>query len=178
MRLRFLLFACLAASAIAAYPQSPTFSRFTKDLPQLLESDAATVLVRGLTHDFAAKLCARLGGTVTQEVNEEVAAWKARNEPFLRAATMVINEFADRHIAQGGETAKQSYLQMILRQTATVANQRVMRELNGANLENAIAPPERACAGLASFLRDENADFEKSPDITRALVPYMNRRGK
>lgn len=168
----FVIFCLLTFSANA---QDGSFSRFTDELPQLLETDAATVMVRGLTHDSAGKLCGRLGGTTGEEAQREVAEWRRKNEPFFRAAASVLNEFGDRYLPVGGESAKQGYLQMIMLTTAKEANKRVMRQLNGANLDNNIVPSERACSGLAHLLRDGVADFERTPEITRALVPYMQR---
>lgn len=89
----------------------------------------------------------------------------------------MLNEFGDRYLQVGGESAKQEYSQMILLTAVKEANRRVMRQLDGANLDNAIVPPERACYGLAQLLNDRVADFERSPETTRALVPYMERKG-
>lgn len=176
MKFRCFTFLCMVVPTIMAHAQSTTFSRFTEDLPQLLETDAATVMVRGLTHDFANKLCARLGGSLAQEVEKEVTEWRARNDNFIKGAAKAINEIGNQYIPNGGEQAKQSYFQMILRETATIANQRLMRQLNGANLDNKITPPEAACSGLANLLRDGKGDFQNTPEITRALVPYMQGR--
>ena len=178
MSLRYLAWTCLAVFATAADSQSPTFNRFTADLPQLLETDAATVMTRGLTHDFAKKLCARVGGSVAQQVEKEGAAWTARNDAYIRASVMVLSAFGDRLFANGGENARQGYFHSIGRQGASVATQRLMRQFNGANLENSVVPPESACAGLANSLRDGEADFKRTPDVTRALIPYMQRSGK
>lgn len=156
--------------------QTDKFNRFTAELPQTLETDAVTVMTVGLTYDFAAKLCARLGNATGSETADEVAAWQKRNNAFIRAATRALNELGNRHVPSGGEPAKQSYLQMIVRTTALEAKQRVMRQLNGANLDNAIVPPERACAGLTRMLRDGVADFEGNPQVTLALLAYMQRK--
>ena len=178
MHIRHLATILLITVSAAAYGGSGSFNRFTDDLPQLLETDAATVMVRGLTHDFAGKLCARLGGPVSQEVQTEVAEWRKRNDPFIKAAASALNEFGDRYLPVGGEPAKQGYFQMILQTTAKEANKRVMRQLNGANLDNNIVPPERACLGLANLLRDRVGDFEHTPEVTRALVTYIQRKGQ
>jgi len=167
----------LSFASSLAHGQTAPFSRFTDELPQALESDATTVMTIGVTHDFAAKLCARLGNATGKETENEVAAWRKRNDPFFRAATSVLNELGNRYLPNGGEDAKQGYLQMIVRTAAKEANQRVMRQLNGASLDNRVVPPERACAGLAHLLRDGVADFERTPDVTRSLVPYMQRKG-
>ncbi len=174
IRHAFVIFGLFAS---AAHAQGDSFKRFTDELPQLLETDAATVMVRGLTHDFAGKLCVRLGNSTGEGAQKEVAEWRRRNDPFFRAAASVLNEFGDRYLPIGGESAKQGYFQMILRTTAKEANQRVMRQLDGANLDNNIVPPERACSGLAHLLHDGVADFGRTPEITRALVPYMQRNG-
>lgn len=173
IRRAFVIFGLFAS---VAHAQGDSFHRFTDELPQLLETDAVTVMARGLTHDFAGKLCARLGNSTGEEAQREVAEWRRRNDPFFRAAASVLNEFGDRYLP-AGESAKQGYFQMILRTTAKKANQRAMRQLNGANLDNNVVPPERACSGLAHLLHDGVADFERTPEITRALVPYMQRKG-
>lgn len=178
MHIRYLAIIVIVTVSAAAHGEPGSFNRFTDDLPQLLETDAATVMVRGLTHEFAGKLCARLGGPVSQEVQTEVVEWRKRNDPFIKAAASVLNEFGDRYLPVGGEPAKQGYSQMILQATAKEANKRVMRQLNGASLDNGIVPPERACLGLANLLRDRVGDFERTPEITRALVPYMQRKGQ
>jgi hypothetical protein len=176
MHIRYaVLISCLVASQ--AHGQAESFNRFTDELPQLLETDATTVMTRGLMHDFAGKLCVRLGGVTGQEAQQEVAEWRKRNDPFFKAAASVLNEFGNRYLPVGGEPAKQGYFQMILRTTAKEANQRVMQQLNGANLDNNIVPPEKACSGLAHMLHDRVADFEPSPSITRALIPYMKKKG-
>src|SRR6185295_12218778 len=120
--------------------------------------------------------CARLSNATGNETENEVAAWQKRNDAFFRAATSVLTEIGNRYLPNGGEDARQGYFHMILRATAKEANQRVMQQLNGANLDNGVVPPERACAGLTRLLRDGVADFERTPDITRALVPFMQRK--
>ena len=155
----FALF-CLLAPCLATYAQSPPFSRFTDELTQLLETDAATVMVRGMTHDFAAKLCARLGGQVAQDVESEVVKWRTRNDGIVKGAARALDEFGNRHVPEGGESAKQGYLQMVLQTTARSANQRVTRQLNGANLDNSVVPSEQACSGLARLLREGAGDFQ------------------
>lgn len=173
--LRTFLLYCLFIAAVHA--QTASFDPFTDDLPQLLETDAATVMVRGMVHDFAGKLCGRLDNATGEEAQQEVAKWRKRNDAYFRGAASVLNEFSDQYHLIGGESAKQGYLQIILRATAKEANQRVMKQLNGANLDNNIVPPERACYGLAHLLHDGIADFERLPETTRALVPYMHRKG-
>ncbi|NMG34852.1 hypothetical protein GRF61_10405 [Azoarcus sp. TTM-91] len=176
MRIRY-AFVVIGLFISSVHAQTVSFNRFTDDLPQLLETDAVTVMVRSLMHDFAGKLCARLSNATGGEAQEEAEKWRARNDAFIRGASSVLNEFGDRYLQVGGESAKQEYSQMILLTAVKEANRRVMRQLDGANLDNAIVPPERACYGLAQLLNDRVADFERSPETTRALVPYMERKG-
>ncbi|WP_019447848.1 hypothetical protein [Cupriavidus sp. BIS7] len=161
----------------AAHAETSSFNRFTDDLSQPLETDATTVMVRGMTHDFAGKLCGRLNNATGEDAQQEVAKWRTRNDAFIRGAASVLNALGDRYLPIGGETAKQGYFQMILQTTTKAANQRVMKQLSGASLDNNVVPPERACYGLARLLHDGIADFKRSPEITHALVPYMQQKG-
>jgi hypothetical protein len=176
MNIRF-VFGLLGLLACTAHAQVPPFNRFTEDLPQLLETDAATVMARGVTYDFAGRLCARLGNQTGEDAQKQVTEWRRRNDAFFRGASSVLNEFGDRHLPTGGEGSRQAYFQMIMRTAAGSANQRVMREFNGASLDNGVIPPDGACAGLTRYLRDGVADFERTPTVTRALLPYMQRKG-
>jgi hypothetical protein len=173
---RFTLLFLLVSSTMA-HAQSASFNRYTDDLPQLLETDAATVMARGMTHDFAAKICGRLGGQVAATVETEATAWRKRNDVFFRGASAVLNEIGDRYLPVGGEQAKQGYFQSILVTTAKATNQRLMRQLNGATLDNNVLPPEAACMGLSRMLHDGVGDFKNTPEVTRALVSYMQRKG-
>ncbi len=178
MRLHLVAFIFLVISPLVAFGQPESFNRFTEELPQLLETDAATVMVRGLTHDFAKQLCARLGSPAAQMVEIEVNEWRKRNDPFISGAAKALNEFGDRYLPVGGEDAKQGYLQMILRTTTKTANDRLVRQLNGATLDNNIVPPFPACVGFSRMLHDGVGDFERTPEFTRALVVYMQRKSK
>jgi len=155
-----------------------SFNRFTDKLPQLLETDASSVMARGLTQDSTGKLCARLGNATGREVQREVAEWRQRNDKFIKAAANALNEFGNQFLPVGGESAKQGYFQMILQATGQAANQRIVEQLNGANLDNNIVPQEFACAGIARLLHDRKRDFENTPKFTRALVVYMDRSGQ
>jgi hypothetical protein len=170
-----LAFSVCYASVVQAQVQP--FNRFTDELTKLLETDAATVMTRGVTYDLAGRLCAKMGNQTGEDAQKQVTEWRRRNDVFFRGAASVLNEFADRHIPAGGEDAKQAYLQMILRTAAGSANQRVMREFDGASLDNGVIPPDGACAGLTRYLRDGVPDFERTPAVTRALLPYMQRKG-
>lgn len=178
MRLYFVTFTYLFFLPILAFSEPSSFNRYTVELPKLLETDAATVMTKGMTYDFAKKLCARLGGPIAQEFETEATEWRKRNDPFISGATKALNEFGDRYLPVGGEQAKQEYFQKLLHFTAKIANDRVMRQLNGANLDNNISPLEAECSSLARTLHDGVADFDKTPEITQALVPYMQRKSQ
>ncbi len=177
MNLPCLTLFVLLASSTVALAQPASFNRYTEELSQVLETDAATVMARGMTHDFAARLCGRLGGQVAAALGAEASEWRKRNEVFFRGASAVLNEIGDRHLAVGGEQARQGYLQSVLVTTTRATNQQLMRQLNGATLDNNIAPPEGPCVGLTRMLRDGVGDFRNTPEVTRALVPYMQRKG-
>ncbi|WP_371437451.1 hypothetical protein [Polaromonas sp.] len=178
MKLKHFWYALLVISPLLAYGQTSTFNRFTEDMPERLETDAANVMIRGLVHDFSNKLCSRLGGPVAQDIHIEVGEWQKRNDLFIHGAAEVLNDFANKYIPIGGEIAKQDYLQMVLRTTTKTASERVMRQLNGATLDNNIIPQQAACLGLARMLHDGLADFERSPQTTQALLVYMQRNVK
>ncbi len=57
MNLPCLTLLVLLASSTVALGQPAPFNRHTEELSQILETDAATVMARGMTHDFAARLC-------------------------------------------------------------------------------------------------------------------------
>jgi hypothetical protein len=172
---RIFVFWVLFAS-VPAFAQSPAFSRFTDDLPRLLETDAGTVLAYGMYVDFASKVCARVPGIAAQEVQEKSAAWRRRNDAFIMAASAAIREIADRHLPEGGVTLRESYLQMVLRRTASAANQRLVNSLGGATLDNNLVPPTERCLREASALQDSRADIQNTPEFTGALAPYMERK--
>ena len=115
IRLAFGIFGLLAS---AVHAQVQPFNRFTDELTKLLETDAATVMTRGVTYDLAGRLCAKLGNQTGEDAQKQVTEWRRRNDVFFRGSASVLNEFADRHIPAGGEDAKQAYLQMILRTAA------------------------------------------------------------
>jgi hypothetical protein len=175
MHFRRLAIIAMIITSASVHGEPKSFNRFTDDLPQILETDALTVLVRAITHDFAGKICSRLGPPVSEKVQTEVAEWRTRNDPFITAAASVINAFGNRYFADGGEPARQEYLHMTKNTTGREANKRLMLQLNGASLNNNVIPPERACLGLANILRDRVGDYERNPEVTRALVPYMER---
>ncbi|HJW31158.1 MAG TPA: hypothetical protein VJ508_18150 [Saprospiraceae bacterium] len=177
MKLSRLALLFVFTSSTMAHGQSASFNRYTDDLPQLLETDAATVIARGMTHDFAAQICKRLGGQVAATTEAEATEWTKRNGVYLRSASAVFNEIGDRYLPVGGEQAKQGYLQSVLVTTAKATNQHLVKQLNGATLDNSVVPPEAACMGLSRMLHDGVGDFKNTPEVTRALVSYMRRKG-
>lgn len=172
----FFLVLTTPPTTFAAETQPPQFNRFTENLPKLLETDAATVMVRAFTYQVANTLCARLGGAPAQEVEKEATEWRERNDDFIKASAQAIDEIGNQLIPIGGEQEKQSYLQMIMRESTKVANQRIMSQFNGANLDNKVIPPETVCVQFANLLRNGKGDFQSTPEITRALIPYMQRK--
>lgn len=163
---------------IFANGEPAAFNRYTEELTKLLETDAATVMVVGLTYDFSKKVCARLGYPIAQEVEVEVVEWRKRNDAFITGAAKVFNDFGERYFSNGGEQAKQEYFQMVLRNTTGITNNRLMRQFNGANLDNKVVPLDTECLGLAKILHGHDTDFDRTPEITRALTPYIERKNK
>jgi hypothetical protein len=162
----------------ATKTSSPANSRFTDDLPKLLETDAASVMIRAFTYQTASKLCARVGGFVAIETENASIEWRSRNDDFIKSSAQAINEIGNQLIPSGGEQEKQAYLQMIMKESSKVANQRITSQFSGANLNNDIIPPESVCSGLTKLLRDSENDYRNSPALTRALVVYMQRKSK
>lgn len=176
MKLKSLTLILVLSSSSLVYGQSTSFNRFTEELPQLLETDAATVMARGMTYDFGAKICGRLGNQSAEIIRSRGVEWRKRNDIFFQGASSALNEISERYISVGGEQAKQGYLQSVLVSIAKEANKQLMRQLNGATLDNNIVPPEIACNGLSRLLHDGVSDFKNTPEITRALVAYMQRK--
>lgn len=157
---------------------SSTNSRFTEELPKLLETDAASVMIRAFTYQTASRLCARVGGFVAIETENASIEWRSRNNDFIKASSQAINDIGNQLIPTGGEQEKQAYLQMIMRESSKVANQRITSQLGGANLNNDVKPPESVCEGLIKLFRDTDNDYKNTPKLTRALVVYMQRKSK
>lgn len=167
------------AGCVATAPTSPTakFDRFSPDLPQLLETDALTVLTMGMTNEFSAKVCTRVPSPVGAAVSYQVDEWKKRNARFTRGASGAINEIASRIEGAQGASAKQSYMNQMLLTTAGKANSTIVRKFDGANLDNAKVPTAKACSEVSEYLRAEAADFSRTPQYIRELSKYMERRG-
>lgn len=66
---------------------------------------------------------------------------------------------------------------MVLQTIGKVVEQRLNRQLGGATVDNVVVPPESACLGLANLLRDRVGDFDSTPNVTKALLPYMVKKG-
>lgn len=163
--------------ANGAIAQNPAFNRFTDELTQTLESDAATVLTRGMFIDFAKKVCARLSGPAAAEMEGEANAWVARNERFMRASSIALNEIGGRLLAEGGEDMRQGYFYTIRDASAKQVVAGIKRVFNGAELDNSVTPLPHQCLLEAARLRSQYTDIKNSPNLTRALLPYMERRG-
>ena len=174
--------ALVLSGCVATAPTVPTgpttnFDRFSPDLPQLLEADALTVLTLGMTNEFSAKICTRVPLPVGAVVSYQVDEWKNRNARFTRGASGAINEIASRIERAQGASAKQSYMNQTLLTTAGKANSTIVRKFDGANLDNAKVPTAKACSEVSEYLRAGAADFDRTPQYTRELSRYMERRG-
>ena len=171
--LALMLSGCAAPAPSGKYD----FDRFNSELPQLLETDTLTVMVRGTAIDLGAYVCNRVGVPTSAVVAQEVEQWKKRNERFTKGAGSAINAFASRiEGARGGE-AKQSYMQQTLFTTAKEGHVMVTRQFGGANAENSVVPSPVACTRMAEYLRSGAADIVNNPEITRALTAFMDRSG-
>jgi hypothetical protein len=176
----FIVAGCVTtAPTVSTAPtaRTTTFDRFTPDLPQLLETDALTVLTLGMTNDFATKVCMRAPSMISSAVSQESDNWKKRNARFTRGASAAINEISTRIDEAQGNAAKQSYLNQMLQTTAGKANSAILRKLDGASLDNAKVPTAQACFEIADYLRSGAADFDRTLEYTRELSKYMERRG-
>lgn len=171
-------FTILLIFAIPTHAEPDNFNRFTDELTQTLESDAASVMVRGFTFETAAQLCKRVPGPAGETLTSEYLSWKTRNNEFILASTQVLNEIGDRLVSHGGEPEKQSYFRYVIENTASVAMQRISTQFGGANLNNELAPSEQACSGFSKLLHDGTVDYKNNPHLTRALLAYINRKNK
>lgn len=169
----------IALAGCAAQPSGGkyNFDRFSPELPQLLETDALTVMVRGSAIDMGSYTCNRISPQIASLVAQEVVQWKVRNENFTKAAGSAINDFASRIEGARGAEAKQSYLTQSLLTTAKESSARVSSQFNGPSPDNALVPSADACSRMAEYLRSGAADVKNNPEITRALREYMARRG-
>lgn len=171
----FVLAALLAGSCAAQSSGGKyNFDRFSPELPQLLERDALTVLVRGVTIEMGAHVCNR--SDAASKAGEAVANWKTRNETYSKAASGVITAFANRIESARGDEAKQSYLNQTLVTTAKEGQMRVARQFDGPSPENTLAPSAEACLRMAEYLNSGRADIELNPEITVALRQYMAKK--
>lgn len=171
--------ALVLSGCVATVPTVPTanFDRFSPDLPQLLETDAITVMTLGVTSDMASKVCMRAPPMFSAAVSQEFGNWKNRNARFTRGASTAINEIASRIEGAQGSAAKQLYLNQILQTTAGKANSATLRKFDGATVDNAKVPTAQACFEVADYLRAGAADFDRTLEYTRELFRYMERRG-
>ncbi len=171
--------ALFLAGCVATAPTAPPgkFDRFSSDLPQLLETDALTVLTLGMTNEFSAKVCMRAPSPVGAALSYQVDEWKQRNARFTRGASGAINEIASRIEGAQGASAKQSYMNQMLLTTAGKANSTIVRKFDGANLDNTKVPTAKVCSEVSEYLRAGAADFSRTPEYIRELSKYMGRRG-
>jgi hypothetical protein len=173
----FVFLIALAGCATQPPNGKYNFDRFSAELPQLLETDALTVMVRGSAIDMGSYVCNRVPPPIASQVAQEAVQWKVRNENFTRAAGSAINEFASRIEAARGPEAKQSYLTQSLQTNARESSAMVARQFNGPSPDNALVPSPEACIRMAEFVRSGGADIKNNPEITRALREYMAKRG-
>jgi len=173
MKKIILIFITLFVSTTHA--ETAKFSRYTKELPKRLEVDAAAVMIRSLTYNFAKEICMRHEGDLSEEVNSVATNWVSRNDKYIRAATLVFNDYGNRYLQNSGIRKKESYLLHITKKNNSYANKKVMRQLSGASLRNSIIPPQNACEGLIRVLSSERRDFVNTPKTTQFLLPYMKK---
>ena len=164
-------------NSLAVPSYSSTFSRYTEELSSLLEQEAASAMARSKVADSAKTLCERLGGDVAQDVANEAIAWRSRNAGYLKAAAQVFDELGNRYIPVGGEEKKQSYLHVMRVEIEKIVGASMRWRFGAANLENAIVPSPGQCMRAASSLQSGHLDFRNTPDMIKALVPYMDRKG-
>jgi hypothetical protein len=175
MRFSFVL-PLWVALCFPAHAQDSSFSRFTPDLTQQLETDAASAASRALYIEFAVVVCPRASREASDLLRVAAAQWRARNEQFLKAGVAALAEIGERHVPQGGKDQKQGYLHSVVRTTVANAKSELTRDFNGATPDNQLLPPESRCLALAEGLNAGRVDFVNTPKATMALEPYMRRR--
>ena len=178
MKKLLFIFAALLAGSCAAQSTGGkyNFDRFSPEFPHLLEMDALTVLVRGITIDMWAHVCNRQSSDVATKAEDAVKNWKLRNEKYSKAAGGAITAFANRIESARGVEAKNSYLSQTLGTTAKESEVRVARQFGGPSPENTLVPSTEACLHLAERLNSGRADIEQNPEITVALRQYMSKQ--
>lgn len=172
MKMYYFFIAYLALSAQLAGAQSPKFNRYTDVLNASLEKDTVNALATVTAFETTKHLCKRLGGSLSQIVEIEVAEWNKRNAIYVRGFARAMNEFGDLYKSDGGEATKQEYLKMILYSSSNAATARLAYQLEGYSVDNSAPPPEKFCFGFARWLQDGIGDFERKPDQFRALRSY------
>lgn len=172
-----ILAGCAATAPTTQTPPTANFDRFSPDLPQLLETDALTVLTFGMTNELSARVCARIASPIGLALSYQIEEWTKRNSRFTRGASGAVNEIASRIERVQGAAAKQSYLNQLLLTTAGKANSTIVRKFDGATVDNAKVPTVKACSEVVEYLRAGAADFSRTPEYVRELSKYMDRRG-
>jgi hypothetical protein len=157
--------------------QPLAFTRYTEELSSLLEQEAASAIARGMVTEAARTLCERVGGDVAKAVANEANAWRSRNEGYLTAATRVVEEIANRFLSLGGEGRKKSYLEGMGVEIEKIVNAGTRSRFSAANPNNTTVPTTAECMRVTSSLQSEQIDFRSTPSMTKALAPYMERKG-
>ncbi len=168
----FLSATCVAQSRDGGY----NFDRFDSELPELLERDALTVLLRGVTIELGGQVCKRQSGDVASKAEAAVGHWKSRNEKYTKAAGTVINGFADRIEAARGIEARKSYVNQALGTVSRDGERRVASQFSGPSPSNTLVPSVDACDNFAAYINAGRADIEGNPEITVALRQYMAKQ--
>lgn len=159
------------ASAQTDPPPSPE-----PELNQQLETDAASVLSRGLYIKLAQHVCTRGSPEAAQALEQARLAWEERNRAYLRASAAAINDMANWRTSGGSDAQKNLYRHNVARSVITHASNELKRDFNGATPDNEALPPVERCRQLADGLNQGRVDFSNTPGAINSLRKYMNER--
>ena len=165
-------------SSFSALAEGQNLHRYTQDLPQSLETEALSVLTSGHTYEIEALLCQRIKGKAGQDFQAEYQAWTLRNDQYIKASGQALTELGNLYIPDGGEAARQGYLQSALYAMTNAVTTRIANEMDGATPDNDLTPSEATCKYFAESFRSGFADFTNIPEETASLVAFMKRTSK
>jgi hypothetical protein len=160
--------------AVAA--QSSAGSRFTPELPAELEVDAASALAREAYVQAVRTVCKRVHAGVFELVEEEVTSWQARNGAVVTDAQRAIDAIGEVVLQRESAQRRQAYLTWVFRGAQSNANAEVAKYFGAATPSNSVAPHPDHCLKEASRLARRDADFQSTPEQTRALLVFAARK--
>lgn len=163
------------ADSLSKINGNKPFSPYTEDLSKLLETDAASVLVRNYTFKVSNDLCSRLNNSVSKGFDHEYSEWEKRNSDYIKKSVQALNDIGNRYVPTEGEKGMQAYYGGIMVKSSQVAGERIASWFGGSDINNDILPPVITCMQLINVMRDGRADYINNPELTRALIIYMQK---